>query len=80
MTAVAALIQDIADAGRVQLEAKNKLERAMEQMIAANTAKEHARQKVCMVTVHCHTVVASCLPCQGGMRGAVFKSELLLQL
>lgn len=38
--------QDIAEGGRCQLEAQAKLEKAMEQMIAANTAKEHARQKV----------------------------------
>jgi hypothetical protein len=42
--------QELAEAARSQLEAQAKLERAMEQVIAANTAKEHARQKA---RVHC---------------------------
>lgn len=39
-------VQDLQDMTRIQQETQAKMERAMEQMIAAQTAKEHARQKV----------------------------------
>lgn len=39
--------QDLADMTRINNELRGKLEKAMEQLIAAQTAKEHAREKVC---------------------------------
>lgn len=40
-------LQDLADMTRINNELRGKLEKAMEQLIAAQTAKEHAREKVC---------------------------------
>jgi hypothetical protein len=39
-------MQDLADMTRINNELRGKLEKAMEQLIAAQTAKEHAREKV----------------------------------
>lgn len=39
-------LQDLADMTRINNELRGKLEKAMEQLIAAQTAKEHAREKV----------------------------------
>lgn len=44
----AARQQDLADMTRINNELRGKLEKAMEQLIAAQTAKEHAREKVCV--------------------------------
>jgi len=40
------VLQDVAEAARLQGEAQAKVEKAMEQVIAANTAREHVKQKV----------------------------------
>eukprot|EP00775_Hariotina_reticulata_P004712 gene4712-4962_t len=42
---LAARDRDVAEAARLQAEAQAKVEKAMEQVIAANTAKEHVKQK-----------------------------------
>jgi hypothetical protein len=40
------LLQDLSEAGRVQAEFQAKVEKMMGQVIAADTTKEHYRQKV----------------------------------
>jgi hypothetical protein len=40
------LLQDLAEAGRAQGEFQAKMEKMMGQVIAADTTKEHYRQKV----------------------------------
>jgi hypothetical protein len=44
--------QDLADMTRINNELRAKLEKAMEQLIAAQTAKEHAREKVWQTLLH----------------------------
>jgi hypothetical protein len=46
VTCVAAAAQDVADLLREQQQQKVQLEKAMEQLIAAQTQKEHAVRKV----------------------------------
>ena len=57
---------------RLQADTQTKLEKLMEQVIAAQTAKEHAKHKVGACVVACAVVACAC--------GAVRARQRLLQV